>query len=260
METPRFEAVRGSFPDPYALKKVSPEGVRRRRPSRRSRRRQPASTPSGSPRWPRGSASWSPIPVDPVRLLAARLALDPRRLHPRSSSRPSPSPSSRPIETFAVDPDDAHLRARRAALPDRPLRAWPARADARRQPLGRRRQGDGPRRAATGSAEKLPKVAQRVTPQLLSVYFRYVRNLSLIERRLTPDLYSLVVAAKQTAGDDFALAVAETAREYPYTDDLEPVRAARSGWASTGPRCPVWGVGRWSAGCRARRSRGGRAS
>ena len=28
-----------------------------------------------------------------------------------------------------------------------------------------------------------------MTPQLLSVYFRYVRNLSLIERRLTPDLY-----------------------------------------------------------------------
>ena len=68
---------------------------------------------------------------------------------------------------------------------------------------------------------KLPKVAQRVTPQLLSVYFRYVRNLSLIERRLTPDLYTLVVAAKQTAGDDFALAVAETAREYPYADPSE---------------------------------------
>ena len=43
---------------------------------------------------------------------------------------------------------------------------------------------------------KLPKVAQRVTPQLLSVYFRYVRNLSLLDRRLTPDFYSLVVAAQ----------------------------------------------------------------
>src|SRR5262249_28506998 len=66
-----------------------------------------------------------------------------------------------------------------------------------------------------------PRVAQRITPQLLSIYFRYVRNLSLIERRLTPDLYSLVVAAKQTAGDDFALAVAETAREYPSWKDPE---------------------------------------
>ena len=60
-----------------------------------------------------------------------------------------------------------------------------------------------------------PKVAQRVTPQLLSIYFRYVRNLSLIDHRLTPDLYSVVIAAKQTVGDDFALAVAETARTYP---------------------------------------------
>ncbi len=68
---------------------------------------------------------------------------------------------------------------------------------------------------------QLPKVAQRITPQLLSIYFRYVRNLSLIERRLTPDLYSLVIAAKQTAGDDFALALAETAREYPYAEQQQ---------------------------------------
>jgi hypothetical protein len=64
-----------------------------------------------------------------------------------------------------------------------------------------------------------PRIAQRITPQLLSIYFRYVRNLSLIDRRLTPDLYSLIVAAKQTVGDDFALAVAETARAYPYSPD-----------------------------------------
>jgi hypothetical protein len=62
----------------------------------------------------------------------------------------------------------------------------------------------------------LPRLAQRLTPQLLGIYFRYARNLSLIERRLTPDLYSLVIAAQQTAGDDFALALAETAREYAY--------------------------------------------
>ena len=64
----------------------------------------------------------------------------------------------------------------------------------------------------------LPRVAQRITPQLLSIYFRYVRNLSLIDRRLTPDLYSLVVAGQQTAGDDFALALAETARDYLFAD------------------------------------------
>jgi hypothetical protein len=64
----------------------------------------------------------------------------------------------------------------------------------------------------------LPKVAKRITPQLLSIYFRYIRNLSLIERRLTPDLYSLIVAGQQTAGDNFALEIAEVAREYAYAD------------------------------------------
>ena len=117
--------------------------------------------------------------------------------------------------------------------------------------------------------EKHPKIAERITPQLLSVYFRYIRNLSLVDRRLTPDLYTLIVAAKQTAGDDFALALAETARSYPMLraeapDEArastfdeprlraagnQPGRAARSGARA-----------RWSAGCRARRFRGGRAS
>ncbi len=65
---------------------------------------------------------------------------------------------------------------------------------------------------------KHPKIAARITPQVLSTFFRYVRNLSLVDRRLTPDLYTLIVAAKQTAGDDFALALAEAAREYPYRE------------------------------------------
>jgi hypothetical protein len=60
----------------------------------------------------------------------------------------------------------------------------------------------------------LKSMARSVTPKLLSVYFQYVRNLSLVERRMTPDLYSLVVAAQQVFGDQFALHVAETAREY----------------------------------------------
>ncbi|HEV8003009.1 MAG TPA: hypothetical protein VGP63_24195 [Planctomycetaceae bacterium] len=60
----------------------------------------------------------------------------------------------------------------------------------------------------------LKSMARAVTPKLLSVYFQYVRNLALAERRMTPDLYSLIVAAQQVFGDQFALHVAETAREY----------------------------------------------
>ncbi|HAB14266.1 MAG TPA: hypothetical protein DCE47_21490 [Planctomycetaceae bacterium] len=70
--------------------------------------------------------------------------------------------------------------------------------------------------------------ARRITPQLLSSFFRYVRNLSLIERRLTPDLYTLVTAAKQVAGDEFAITLAETARDYAYSLPL-PLEEIRVG-------------------------------
>ena len=66
----------------------------------------------------------------------------------------------------------------------------------------------------------LKKRARKLSPHLLATYLKYVRNLSLIERRFTPDLYTLIVAAQQMAGDQFAIHVAETARDYPYQDYL----------------------------------------
>ncbi|MCA8994014.1 MAG: hypothetical protein KDA88_18665 [Planctomycetaceae bacterium] len=62
--------------------------------------------------------------------------------------------------------------------------------------------------------------ARKVTPHLLATILKYVRNLCLVERRMTPDLYTLVTAAKQVLGDQFAISVAETAREYPFRDYL----------------------------------------
>lgn len=62
-----------------------------------------------------------------------------------------------------------------------------------------------------------------VTPQLLQLYLHYVRNLALLDRRLTPDLYTLVLAAKQMAGDDFAISLLETAKSYSY-QDIEQAR------------------------------------
>lgn len=74
--------------------------------------------------------------------------------------------------------------------------------------------------ARTHYQTDLGKRARRITPQMLRCYLKYVRNLSLIERRMTPDLYTLIVAAQQIAGDQFAIHVAETAREYPYVEPL----------------------------------------
>lgn len=67
----------------------------------------------------------------------------------------------------------------------------------------------------------LGKRARRITPYLLRNCLKYIRNLSLIERRMTPDLYTIVIAAKQSAGEQFAVHVAENARVYPYADPLD---------------------------------------
>ncbi len=68
-------------------------------------------------------------------------------------------------------------------------------------------------------ASRSSKTAQEsnwVTPQLLQRYFHYVRNRTFLEQRLTPDLFTLVHAAQQMAGDAFALTLLETAKTYRY--------------------------------------------
>jgi len=61
-----------------------------------------------------------------------------------------------------------------------------------------------------------------LNPQVLQAYMKYVRNLTLMDRRFTPDLYTLTVAAKQVGGDSFAVSLVETAKDFPYqTQDQE---------------------------------------
>jgi hypothetical protein len=68
-----------------------------------------------------------------------------------------------------------------------------------------------------------------VTPHLLRAGLQYVRNLTLLDGRLTPDLYTLALAAKQVAGDSFAIQVVETAKHYPYQKPPKPMQEARVG-------------------------------
>ncbi|MFK8113219.1 MAG: hypothetical protein AB8B91_13505 [Rubripirellula sp.] len=65
--------------------------------------------------------------------------------------------------------------------------------------------------------QELGSRARRVTPLHLSKCLQYIRNLSLIHRRMTPDLITIVTAAQQILGDQFALHVAELASEYRYS-------------------------------------------
>ena len=135
----------------------------------------------------------------------------------RRVERPQPEPFYTPLASFAVDP-----RTLLFALGELPFITGLYERGRRELTADDNLSVDGVKEMVLEARETLrrqnPRNAQRITPQLLSIYFRYVRNLSLIDRRLTPDLYSLIVAAKQTVGDDFALAVAETARAYPYAE------------------------------------------
>jgi len=54
-----------------------------------------------------------------------------------------------------------------------------------------------------------------LTPHRLGLMLKYVRNRTIMDGRLTPDLYNLAIAGREVVGDDYALALIETARDYP---------------------------------------------
>jgi hypothetical protein len=247
LETSHFVPITGLFPDPYALKRVSPE---------RFAGALLAAVPPPVPGQNAQRVAW----------MAARLSeLDSRyrltlfvcsildwpwirdAFH-RRPEPPEPDVFYSPMGTFGVDPrtlifvlgelpyiTGLYERGRRELMPDDNLSV------------------DGVKELVLDARERLrrkhPRIAQRITPQLLSIYFRYIRNLSLLDRRLTPDLYTLIVAAQQTAGDDFALALAETAREYPHAENLEGDPSERfdePGVVRMGINqadVPIWGTG-----------------
>jgi hypothetical protein len=59
--------------------------------------------------------------------------------------------------------------------------------------------------------------ARKISPQLLKQCLKYIRNLTLIDHRFSPELITVVTAAQQTAGDNFALEVLETAKQFEMT-------------------------------------------
>lgn len=74
--------------------------------------------------------------------------------------------------------------------------------------------------ARSSYLQDLGKRARKITPLLLMQCLKYIRNLSLLEHRMTPDLYTMGVAAQQILGDQYAIHLIETARNYPFHEDL----------------------------------------
>ncbi|MGA1843656.1 MAG: hypothetical protein ACMUIS_03730 [bacterium] len=58
----------------------------------------------------------------------------------------------------------------------------------------------------------------RIGHQDIQTALQFIRNLCILKKRLTPDLYELVVGAKGVMGNDFAIKLLEVARFYPFMD------------------------------------------
>lgn len=76
---------------------------------------------------------------------------------------------------------------------------------------------------------ELGKRARKISPRDLKQVLHYIRNLTLFASRLSPDLYTIVTAAKQICGDYFALHVAEKSREYPFHSQTSHLPTIRLG-------------------------------
>jgi len=217
LETPTFQSVDADYPDPYALKRVSPDAFAA------------AVLPAIPPPKPGQHAerlAWMAdrlhlLEHDYTNILLVCSLMDwpwIRDAYMRRVECPeTPESFYAPMQTVAVDPKTMlfftgelpyitalYERGRRELTADDNLSI------------------DGVKEMILHARDLLkatkPKVAARATPHLLSTYLHYVRNLTLVNRRLRPDLYTLVVAAQQTVGDDYALAVAEAARGYAYAN------------------------------------------
>jgi hypothetical protein len=62
--------------------------------------------------------------------------------------------------------------------------------------------------------------ARQITPLLISQCLKYIRNQTLMERRMTPSLYTVVRSAQQMMGDMFAIHLVHAAREYAFDEPL----------------------------------------
>jgi hypothetical protein len=226
LETARFQSFSAGLPDPYALKHVSPEKFAT------------AVLPSIG-RLPEGQ------PQDRAVFMAAKL----RQLEQRHErilfvcsivdwpwireafvERTRPSVEHDPVEETTIHQADPEtLLFVLGELPFITGLYERARADLE---ADENLSIDGVKAMLLAARDRykseLGKRARSITPKLLRIYLQYVRNLTLVERRMTPTLYSLIIAAQQIAGDQFAIALAQTASDYPY-HELLPFPTIRLG-------------------------------
>ena len=216
LETARFESLTAVLPDPYALKKVPLE--------------QFAAAVLPTIARPQGQ------PAERMRHMAARLRTLSQRyqsillicsllewpwireayLEPHTADAEDDAVEE--TETYQADPQTlAFLFGELPFITDLYERARADLEDDENLSI------DGIKELLIASRESyrsdLKGRARKITPHILRLCLKYIRNLSLIERRLTPDMYSIVTAAQQIAGDQYALHVVERMNDYGYAGE-----------------------------------------
>lgn len=216
-ETQTFDAADAILPDPYALKTVDPEKfLAAILPSLES----PQPESQRDQRLKRMAFELHRLELQHERILFLPSLLDwpwIRAAYKERLPYPEHERYFAPINTFGVDPrtlafflgelpyiTGLYERSRRTLDPDENLSVDGVKelvlAARDRWEASRIEEGMGGR--------------NWLTPKTLQLYLQYVRNRTLMQRRLTPDLYTLVDAAKQVGGDRFAISLIDVARQY----------------------------------------------
>lgn len=74
--------------------------------------------------------------------------------------------------------------------------------------------------ARSSYRQELAGRARQITPLLISQCLKYVRNQTLLERRMTPSFYTLAKSAQQMMGDTYTMHLVNVAIEYPLDDPI----------------------------------------
>jgi len=83
--------------------------------------------------------------------------------------------------------------------------------------------------ARSSYRQELGNRARQITPLLISQCLKYVRNQTLLDRRMTPSFYTLAKSAQQMMGDTYTSHLVNSATEYRFdsyeqSDGLETIR------------------------------------
>jgi len=74
--------------------------------------------------------------------------------------------------------------------------------------------------ARSSYRQELAGRARQITPLLITQCLKYVRNQTLLERRMTPSFYTLAKSAQQMMGDTYTMHLVNAAIEYPLDDPI----------------------------------------